>query len=69
MGAGSTCDDCNANDVPDACEERLRACCLPAGQCVLWTAECCSAVEGIYFPTKKFCTDVWCAMGAPTPDP
>jgi hypothetical protein len=70
IGAGTTC-DCNGDGVPDACEtEGLHPCCLQSPvSCVLWTAECCSAVGGQYFPTKKKCTAVNCTAMAPLPGP
>jgi hypothetical protein len=71
MGVGLTCADCNGDGVPDACEtEGLHPCCLQSPlSCVLWTAECCSAVGGQFFPTKRYCTQVNCTAMAPLPGP
>jgi len=53
-GANTDCQDCNGNDVPDACESGA-VCCLSDGSCVVWTESCCAEAAGTFLSEAAYC--------------
>jgi hypothetical protein len=73
-GVYTGCQDCNENDVPDACEDLdTGACCLSSNpnDCVMTaTSACCEALDGqFWFGLTSKCETTDCSEGPMSPQP